>query len=71
MRSFLKPLKGAVLLTFGAGNAPTNTEFLKVLADADKRGVLMLNITQCLKGRVEDDYATGSVSHMHVHTVYT
>lgn len=64
MESFLKPLKGAVLLTFGAGNAPTDKKFLAVLHVADKRGVLMLNITQCLKGRVEDDYATGTVSHI-------
>ena len=67
VESFLKPLKGAVLQTFGAGNSPD--DIVKVLAKATKgklpgnpNRVLIVNITQCLKGTVTDIYATGTVS---------
>ena len=62
MEACLKPVKGAVILTYGAGNGPDKNEHLmKVFDEASKRGVLMLNITQCLKGQVEAAYATGTV----------
>lgn len=61
---FLKPLNGAVVLTFGAGNGPDKSkDIIEVFTEASK-DTLMLNITQCLKGRVVDDYATGSVSKL-------
>lgn len=50
----LDSVKGAVLRTFGAGNAPDHPDFLKVIGDAiqiDKRTII--NITQCHKGIVE------------------
>lgn len=50
----LESVKGAVLRTFGAGNAPDFPEFLKVISDAiqvNKRTVI--NITQCHEGMVE------------------
>ena len=63
MQSCLKAVKGAVILTFGAGNGPDkNEELMQVFKDASDRGVLLLNITQCLKGEVEAAYATGTVS---------
>ena len=60
MSAFLKAVKGAVILTFGAGNGPDKDD--RVFKEAKKHGVLMLNITQCLKGEVEAAYATGTVS---------
>ena len=55
------PLRGAVLQTFGAGNAPDqNSAFLDVLKRAHERGVVVVNITQCSLGVVEAHYATGT-----------
>jgi L-asparaginase len=56
------PLRGLVLETYGAGNAPTNNPaFLKVMADAIKRGAVIVDCTQCLRGTVDlTKYATGS-----------
>lgn len=56
------PLQGLVLETFGAGNAPSrDAELLKALAEASARGVVIVNTTQCLRGRVDmGGYATGS-----------
>ncbi len=45
-------LKGLVLETFGSGNAPTDSFLLDSLSDAVKRGVIILNISQCSGGRV-------------------
>jgi L-asparaginase len=55
------PLKGLILETYGAGNAQNNDpRFLKLLEDACKRGVVIVNCTQCQHGRVEmSQYATG------------
>ena len=47
-------LKGVVLRTFGAGNGPTNPEFLGAIGRAVKdRKLAVVNITQCLEGMVE------------------
>ena len=46
-------LKAAVIATFGNGNGPTDPQFLSVLREAIDRGVLILNVTQCAGGRVE------------------
>jgi L-asparaginase len=45
-------LKAIVLETFGSGNAPTSPAFLKSLGDAIKKGVIILNISQCPGGMV-------------------
>ena len=47
----LDGLKGLVLETFGAGNAPGGPDgaLTKVFANAVKRGVVIVNITQCEK----------------------
>jgi L-asparaginase len=45
-------LKAIVLETFGAGNAPTSPDFLKLLSDAIKNGIIILNISQCPGGMV-------------------
>ena len=46
-------LKAVILETFGAGNAPTDQWFYKLIKDATDRGIIFLNITQCTQGRVE------------------
>lgn len=53
-------LKGAVLETYGAGNAPTMDWFIEVLSEAIVRGVHIINVTQCVSGSVNMDiYETG------------
>lgn len=56
------PLRGLILQTYGGGNAPDNDrEFLRVLARAAARGVVIVDCTQCLRGTVDlTKYATGS-----------
>lgn len=54
-------LRGVVLETFGAGNAMTYDWFLTLLNSAVKRGVVIVNVTQCLGGAVEMGiYETGN-----------
>jgi L-asparaginase len=53
-------LKGVVLETYGTGNAPTEKWFLDIIRNAVKRGIVVVNITQCASGSVEmERYETG------------
>ncbi len=53
-------LRGVVLETYGAGNAPTEARFIEVIEHAVARGVIILNTTQCVNGKVEMSiYETG------------
>lgn len=53
-------LKGVVLKTFGAGNGPTGKWFQDILHDAIQRGIVVVNVTQCMTGSVMPDrYGTG------------
>lgn len=63
VRTFLKPpMLGVVLQTYGTGNAPNNRDdLISEIKKATGRGVLIINCTQCLRGPVVDDYATGKV----------
>ncbi len=45
-------LKAVVIRTFGAGNAPQLKWFKEELKEANDRGLLMVNITQCQSGCV-------------------
>ncbi len=55
-----QPVNAMILLSFGVGNAPQNPDLLFWLEEATKRGVIVLNLTQCLAGRVNmGGYATG------------
>lgn len=52
-------LRMVVLTTFGSGNAPTDPALLDALREARQKGVILLNVTQCIGGRVEQGrYAT-------------
>ncbi len=54
-------IKAIILETFGAGNASTQEWFIEELEKAIKRGVIILNITQCREGRViQGMYETSS-----------
>ncbi|CAB3397830.1 unnamed protein product [Caenorhabditis bovis] len=63
VRAFLQPpTKGVILQTFGAGNMPTRrSDIIAALKDAIDRGVLIVNCSQCLKGQVDVNYATGKI----------
>ncbi|WP_144395237.1 asparaginase [Pleionea sediminis] len=58
----IDPIKGLILQTYGMGNAPSNDKaFLKVIEKATKRGVIVINISQCYRGRVDmQGYETGN-----------
>lgn len=63
VRAFLQPpIEGVVLQSYGAGNVPTNREdIIKELSAATKRGVIIVNITQCATGCVKNSYAPGKL----------
>ncbi|HNP97892.1 MAG TPA: asparaginase [Bacteroidia bacterium] len=46
-------LRAAVLETFGSGNAPTDPAFVDVLDKAIRRGIVLLNVSQCSGGTVD------------------
>ena len=46
-------LRALILETFGSGNAPTEKWFLDSLAKAVKKDIIILNVTQCKGGSVD------------------
>ena len=56
---FLPTIRGVILETFGAGNAPQRADLMQALKEACDRGVVVVAITQCAKGSVSDAYETG------------
>jgi L-asparaginase len=63
LRSILdgNDVHGVVLETFGVGDAPTNKEFLDVIREMGQRGILLVNVSQCIMHRVDEhDYQTGT-----------
>ena len=53
-------LKAVVLETYGSGNAPTAKWFLDEVKEAIARGIIILNVSQCMGGSVEmGRYETG------------
>ncbi len=54
-------LRAAILRTYGSGNAPRHREFLAALAEAQERGIFLVNVTQCTVGSVDANrYVTGA-----------
>ncbi|MDE7407327.1 MAG: asparaginase domain-containing protein, partial [Muribaculaceae bacterium] len=45
-------IKGIVLKTFGAGNAPTPDWFIAAVREAGEAGIVIVNVTQCVNGGV-------------------
>ena len=63
VRNVLRPpLKGLVLEAYGVGNGPDHdAAFLSALEEATKRGVVIVDCTQCLAGTVDlSEYAAGT-----------
>ena len=55
-----KETRAVILETYGAGNAPSKEWFLSLVKEAAESGKIILNVTQCVAGRVNMDiYATG------------
>ncbi len=46
-------LKAMIIETFGSGNAPTDLGFLDVLRNAVSDGLLVINVSQCMTGSVD------------------
>ncbi|KAI3641949.1 hypothetical protein MIR68_000059 [Amoeboaphelidium protococcarum] len=61
LKAFLADgINGVVLETYGAGNIPScRLDILEALKEACRRGVVIVNVTQCKRGIVSDLYATG------------
>ena len=47
-------IKGLVLRSYGSGNTPQSSEFMNVIKNIVNSGVIILNITQCTVGKVEN-----------------
>lgn len=55
-------IKGIVLRTYGAGNAPTRPWFNDAIREAIGRGMVILNVTQCVNGGVHPNrYVSGDL----------
>lgn len=53
-------IKGIVLRTYGAGNAPTWPWFIEAIKRTIESGIVILNVTQCVNGGVHSNlYVTG------------
>ncbi|MCR5076998.1 MAG: type I asparaginase [Prevotella sp.] len=53
-------LRSIVMRSFGSGNAPQKPWLMKILKEASYRGVVVVNISQCISGQVEmNRYDTG------------
>ena len=53
--------RAAIIETYGSGNALSKEWFLDILMEADAKGKILLNVTQCKSGTVNMDlYATGA-----------
>lgn len=46
-------LRAIVMRSYGSGNAPQRPWLMKMLSDASRRGVNIINISQCAEGTVE------------------
>lgn len=56
----LEGVKGVVLETYGSGNAPTADWFIDAVSDTVRKGVPVINVTQCNNGSVAMElYETG------------
>ena len=55
-------LKAVIIETFGSGNASTYNWFLQTIKEALKKGVYVVNVTQCAGGNVQmNQYHTGKL----------
>ncbi|KAJ7444865.1 L-asparaginase [Mycena latifolia] len=60
IRAFLSPpIRGVVLESFGSGNAPQRPDLILAFKEACDRGIVIVAISQCIKGSVSDAYEAG------------
>lgn len=57
----LPKLRGLILETFGAGNAPADEELMAVIRGAIEREIVIVNVSQCPSGTVSPLYAPAHV----------
>jgi L-asparaginase len=55
----IEGVRGVVMQTYGAGNTPTAAWFFDMLRGAIERGVVIVNVTQCIAGGVQPIYESG------------
>jgi L-asparaginase len=56
----IKGLRSLIIKTYGSGNAPTFPWFIDSIKKITDSGIVVLNITQCLRGEVDlEKYTTG------------
>lgn len=52
--------RAVIIETYGAGNAPSKDWFIEILKEANEMGKILVNVTQCLAGKVDMGlYMTG------------
>ncbi len=55
-----QPVKALIMLSYGVGNAPQDKDLLEVLSQANDDGIIIVNLSQCHRGKVNmSGYATG------------
>jgi L-asparaginase len=62
-------IRAVVLETFGSGNAPTNKKFIDVLRECIRRKIIVVNISQCSGGAVEQGKYETSLHLKHIGVV--
>ncbi|WP_286232420.1 asparaginase [Thalassotalea sediminis] len=56
-----QPVKALIVRSYGVGNAPQDEKLLALLSDANDQGIIIVNCSQCIKGKVNmEGYATGT-----------
>ena len=54
------PVRALIIKSYGVGNAPQDPQILAALTESAERGTVIVNCTQCFKGKVNmGGYATG------------
>lgn len=65
----IKNLKALIIETYGSGNAPTDDWFIKILVKIIKKGIIIVNVTQCLGGAVDLGHYETSVRLLNIGVV--
>ncbi len=57
-----QPVNALILLSYGVGNAPQTPELLNQIEKATEQGIIVVNCTQCIRGKVNmTGYANGKL----------
>ncbi len=58
----IEGLKGVIIKSYGAGNAPSSSQYIKEIQSAIDKGIIVLNVSQCKSGKIDMNlYATGKL----------